>query len=344
MKKILFLLITLAMAISLFACKKPSKSFINGVNLEDFSIVYSENDLDYSKRAAEYVKSEILARTGLDLPLIKDSEAAGEHEIVVGNTSRAISERLDADTEGVEFAILAEDNSVALEGDYFVIAAAAYYFIETYVPSDDFSAEIPKESRVLSPIVKEAKNFIMLIGDGMGVNQTLLFDHINNDIEYGDGENLFYGYMLPYMGYSRTDSLSGTTDSAAGGTALSSGYKTINGYVGLDENKEAHENLTELFGSMGKATAVMSTETKSGATPSSFSAHVDDRDKTADLLKSQLDTTAKYGTVIECGFDYYTARYMKNSIEKRITDTLATISADEDGFFLMYEELGILTP
>ncbi len=341
MKKILFLLITLAMAISLFACKKPSKSFINGVNLEDFSIVYSENDLDYSKRAAEYVKSEILARTGLDLPLIKDSEAVGEHEIVVGNTSRAISERLDADTEGVEFAILAEDNSVALEGDYFVIAAAAYYFIETYVPSDDFSAEIPKESRVLSPIVKEAKNFIMLIGDGMGVNQTLLFDHINNDIEYGDGENLFYGYMLPYMGYSRTDSLSGTTDSAAGGTALSSGYKTINGYVGLDENKEAHENLTELFGSMGKATAVMSTETKSGATPSSFSAHVDDRDKTADLVKSQLDTTAKYGTVIECGFDYYTARYMKNSIEKRITDTLATISADEDGFFLMYEEAHI---
>ena len=258
MKKLTSLFIIIALILSLFACKpsgdqggtggenggstpKPSYSFINGTNLEKFSIVYSENDLDYAKRAAEYIQSEILKRTELNLPLVKDSEASGEHEIVVGNTSRAISERLDAECGDLQFAILAEDNAIALEADYFVIAAAAYYFIETYVPSDDFSAEIPKEARVLDPIVKEAKNFILLIGDGMGVNQTLLFDHLEDVSGYSDGESQFYGYMLPYQGYSRTDSLSGTTDSAAGGTALSTGYKTYNEYIGIDKNGETFQ-------------------------------------------------------------------------------------------------------
>ena len=342
MKKIASLLIIIAIISSLFSCDGLfSKAAINGVKLKNFSIVYSESDADYSKRAAEYIHDEILERAGLDLQVVTDADPRPtKYEIVVGNTNRPISEILDEETEGVKFSILADDSAVALEGDYFVIAAAAYYFVETYVQDGNFSAEIPKEARVLEPIVKEAKNFIMLIGDGMGVNQTLLFDHLKNDIEYGDGEDLFYGYMLPYMGYSRTDSLSGTTDSAAGGTAISTGYKTINGYVGIDENKETLTSLTELFASMGKATAVMSTESKSGATPATFSAHADSRDSTVELLKSQISLTQQYGTIIKCSYDYYTLDGI-DEIEKNISDTLKTISADEDGFFVMYEEAHI---
>lgn len=362
MKKILSMLIILSMLLSLFACKAPdnqggnggeenggnegggeepevSYSFINGVNLDQFKIVYSADDLDYAKRAAEYIKSEIKVRTNLDLPLVTDSEATSAHEIVVGNTARAISERLDAETEGLEFAILAEENAIALEGDYFVIAAAAYFFVETYVPSDDFSATIPTAATVHEPIVKEAKNFIMLIGDGMGVNQTLLFDYLDDVSGYSDGENQFYGYMLPYMGYSRTDSLSGTTDSAAGATALSTGYKTYNEHVGRDKDGNDITLMTELFGSLGKKTAVMSTENQTGATPSSFSAHAYDRNDSADILDSQVALKEKYGTVIDCGYDYYTARYIK-VIENHITDTLSKVEGDE-GFFLMYEEAHI---
>ena len=337
MKKILLLFLVLGLSISLFACK-PSKSFINDANLKDFKIIYSESDHDYSHRAAEYIKSEILARTGLNLPLVTDAEQASKNEIVVGNTNRSISQSLNADTQGLEFAILAEDGSVALEGDYFVIAAAAYYFIETYVPYDDFSAIVPTEATICEPIVEKAKNYIMLIGDGMGVNQTLLYDYLDDVSDYSDGEDMFYGYMLPYQGYARTDSLSGTTDSAAGGTALSSGIKTLNEHVGLDKDGNNVQSLTELCGSKGMATAVMSTEKKTGATPASFSAHAHDRDDTKDILTSQLDTTAKYGTIIECGYDYYTQKYMTNSIEKRISETLDKVSSDEDGFFLMYEE------
>ena len=340
MKKILALLLLLSMLLTLIGCGKPSKSFINGENLENFSIVYSPDDTDYARRAAEYIKNEICSRTGLDLPIVKDTEPESQYEIVVGNTSRGISKRLDAQTEGLEFAILAEESKIALEGELFIIAAAAYYFIDTYVPYDDFSAEIPEAVSVHTPIVKEAKNYIMLIGDGMGVHQTQIFDYLENNVEYGDGEDIFYGYYLPYMGYSRTESLSGVTDSAAGGTALSCGIKTFNKYIGRDAELNDVKSITELAHELGMAAGVMSTENDTGATPSSFSAHADSRNSSADIIKSQAEAKQKYGTKIDCGYDYYTARYMA-VIENHITDMLTDLSKDEDGFFLMYEEAHI---
>ena len=99
---------------------------------------------------------------------------------------------------------------------------------------------------ILSSQAQQAKYVFYFIGDGMGVYQTKLFEYMKNDCEFGDGEDIFYGYLLPYMGYSRTDSLSGTTDSAAGGTALACGTKTYNKYLGLDGNKNEIKSLTEL--------------------------------------------------------------------------------------------------
>ena len=355
MKKLAALFILLSILLSLFSCNNPSNtpeggeeeeqnpsySFINGVNLENFAIVYSDEDHDYSKRAAEYIKTEILERTKLNLTIIEDSdEAVSEYEIVVGNTEREISDQLDAETDGLEFAILADEKSVALEGDYFIIAAAAYYFIETYVPEDDFDAHIPKEVCVREPIVKEAENFILLIGDGMGVYQTEMFNYMENVLEYGDGEDFFYGELLPYKGYSRTESLSGVTDSAAGGTALSCGIKTYNEYVGKDRNGNDARSLTELAYELGMSAGVMSTENRTGATPATFSAHADSRSNNETILESQAKAMQEYGTVIDCGYDYYNTRYMK-VIEKHISDTVSKLEANENGFFLMYEEAHI---
>ena len=125
-----------------------------------------------------------------------EQEAA--HEIVVGDTDRAISKKLDAECEGLEYALLADGGHIAMEGDYFIIAAAAYFFVDSYVPVGDGQTTVPATVEIHEPIVKEAKNYILLIGDGMGVNQTRLFDYMENNIEYGDGEDLFYGYLLPY--------------------------------------------------------------------------------------------------------------------------------------------------
>ena len=338
MKKIICLILILSFALPLVSCKK-SKSFINGTNLKEFSIVYSNEDLDYSKRAAEYIQAEILDRTKLELPLVEDSEKpVTDYEIVVGNTEREISKKLNADTEGLEFAILADEKSVALEGDYFIIAAAAYFFIETYVPSADCEATIPEETKIYEPIVKEAKNFILLIGDGMGYYQTKMFEQIENKAEYSDGEDVFYGWLLPYMGYSRTASLTGVTDSAAGGTALACGTKTYNEHVGKDGDGNDVKNMTELAHELGKSAAVMSTEVNKGATPATFSAHALNRDDSTTIINSQAEAM-RNGLIIDCGFNNaFNQRYIKNMEEEHIMKTLSAIDGNEAGFFLMYEE------
>ena len=350
MKKLVCLTLILAIIASLVSCDVDSsplpnaegKNTLNGEKLSGYSIVYSDEDLDYSKRAAEYIQSEILARTNIELSIVEDSaEVVSENEIVVGNTDRAISKKLDAKTEGLQFAILADGGDIALEGDYFIIAAAAYFFIETYVPETDFKATIPEEVSIHSPIVKEAKNFILLIGDGMGVNHTKSFEYLENDVEYSDGEDIFYGYYLPYQGYSRTNSLSGVTDSAAGGTALACGYKTINSYIGRDKNQKDIKSLTELAHELNMAGGVMSTEVKTGATPASFSAHAEERSDNAEILLSQVNTVNVYGTIIDCGFDRYDKRSIDKIVEKHITDTLTKLEKNENGFFLMYEEAHI---
>ena len=344
---ILVICMILSMAVSLTSCDFVNRIIagfnppvVAGVKLSEYVIVYDEEGLDYNRRAAEYIKSRAYEELGVKLDVVDDSAPVSDHEIVVGETSRAISAELDVDTKGVEFAILASGGSVALEGDYFVIAAAAYFFMETYAPEAGYEASFPGGISIHQPIVKEAKNFIMLIGDGMGVYQTRLFEYIQGECDFDDGEDIFYGYMLPYLGYSRTESLSGITDSAAGGTALSCGYKTLNEYIGRDENKNDIKSLTELASEMGMAGAVMSTETKTGATPSSFSAHADSRNSTADILTSQAESIKKYGTIIDCGYDYYNARYIE-VIEEHIEETLGAVAANEKGFFLMYEEAHI---
>ena len=357
MKRLLSFILILALILSVTACSSDKQNStdsddgnnkpavealpsLNGLPISMYTIVYDAEGLDYNKRAAEYIRDTLIERFGFDMPIVDDSEPVSEYEIVVGETSRDISRELDAETSGFEFAMLTKGASVALEGEYFVISAAAYFFLDTYLIDADHNFVTEPGVTTHQPITKEAKNYILLIGDGMGVYQTKIFDYLEDTSEYSDGESMFYGYMFPYQGFSRTQSLSGVTDSAAGGTALATGYKTYNEYVGLDKDGNRIKSLTELASELGKATAVMSTENKTGATPASFSAHAYDRDDSSGILKTQSELVSTHGTVIDCGFDYYTARYIK-TIEKHITDTLDKVSKDEDGFFLMYEEAHI---
>ncbi len=348
MKKLLKLTLAFLLIITLVACAAPTVDEvgpkINGVKLEKYLIVYSDEDTDYSKRAAEYIQGKVLERTGIQLNVAEDDIAKSENEIVVGETNRDISRKLETPKEGVKLATLYDSGSVALKGDKFVIAATAYYFIETYITSKDFDAQIPSTATVNDPIVKEAYNYILLIGDGMGVYQTKLFDAYDSikdkAKDISDGENAFYGYKLPYSGFARTDSLSGLTDSAAAGTALATGTKTKNGYIGRDKDLKDLKSLTVLAYEQGKSTAVMSTEVSTGATPASFSAHSDNRNNTDEIKISQYETIIKYGTVISCdiGNSNYTVKGIE-AVEKGITDTLSALEKkSEKGFFLMYEE------
>lgn len=134
---------------------------------------------------------------------------------------------------------------------------------------------------------KTYKNVIIMIGDGMG------FNHLEaTKKEYGlDSLNM---EDVVVKSESKTNSLFwATTDSAAGGTALSSGIRTINGMIStyaLDPFRlfATPKSVTEVAIEQGKATGVVTTDYTSGATPSAFSAHTFSRDNDVDITEQQL--------------------------------------------------------
>lgn len=130
------------------------------------------------------------------------------------------------------------------------------------------------------------KNVIYLIGDGMGFNH---LEKAKNERNIELTMNTF-----DYQGESMTRSFSNAvTDSAAGGTALATGIRTLNGAIGVypmdvTDTFTHPKNLTELCLENGKMTGVITTDETSGATPASFSAHSSDRGNTEDITEDQL--------------------------------------------------------
>lgn len=317
-----------------------AKACLNGVAISQYVIVRSAKALDYTVRACEYIQERVLNRTGVRLAIVEDNlPATTANEIVVGETERAISARLNTYTENLQFTLWANQGQIAMEADGFAIAAAAKYFVETYIRGGEFESNVPTVPKICEPLTEKPNNFIFLIGDGMGQNHTRLFEVMSASLEtdYSDGEETFYGFMLPYKGVVRTNSLSGVTDSAAAATALATGWKTINGYVGKDENLKDVRSLTEVAGSLGMFTAIMSTEGNTGATPAGFSAHANNRDDATDIMTSQMALKGKCGTLYKCGFNLYEKSGIQ-TIEDYVVDMLQRASKSEMGSFIMYEE------
>ncbi len=133
---------------------------------------------------------------------------------------------------------------------------------------------------------KKPKNIILLIGDGMGVAQA--FSGYTGN---GGKLNIF---NMPYTGFQMTQSADNyITDSAAGGTALSSGTKTYNGAIGVNPDTIPVKTILESGEERGKATGLVSTCSIVHATPASFIAHVPDRDMyeviAKDFMKTDID-------------------------------------------------------
>lgn len=126
------------------------------------------------------------------------------------------------------------------------------------------------------------KNVIYMIGDGMGEN------HIIAGSLYKSEElNI---QSITNKSYLKTASLSAVTDSAAGATALATGYKTINGIIGKDENGNNLENLAEYTKSKGMKTGIVCTQILNHATPAGFSVHNDYRYNYDEIAKLQIES------------------------------------------------------
>ena len=130
------------------------------------------------------------------------------------------------------------------------------------------------------------KNIIYLIPDGGGyalydfANMVKVAGGLNEDKfpykTYTDTEPIAMGAQL--AGSMTTSPVNGgVTDSAAAGTAMATGYKTVNGYLGVDKAGVPKANLVEAAESKGKATGLIATYEWVHATPASFSAHAMNR-------------------------------------------------------------------
>ncbi len=295
-----------------------------------------------AENAADYINDEIEKLTGTRLTVITDATEDTGSEIVIGSTSRVIAKEYNnSELTGMKFGISANEEDVLLSGKDFLIAGAAYYFVNTLIAGNEAAEiDIPDEGIVEEPTPETPKNFIYFIGDGMGQNHPKLLGSnlplVEN--EYILMQHTFAGYRFPNQGLAKTRSADNeVTDSAAGGTALATGYKTNNHYVGLaPDGKTVLTNLSELAHGLGYKTAVLSTDTQTGATPSAFSAHVLDRGMAEDI-KTMQDQMLADGTIdiLRCGFG---DNYFLTTIE----NTLSSLTADnEKGFFMMYEEAHI---
>jgi len=153
---------------------------------------------------------------------------------------------------------------------------------KTYISKDTYKVkEFPQNFNTEKP-----KNIILLIGDGMGVSQVFAGLTANKGHLFLDN--------FKYIGFSKTQSADNyITDSAAGGTALSSGVKTYNGAIGVDANGQTVPNIRELAELKGLKTGLVSTSAINHATPASFIAHQSSRGNydeiAADFLKTNID-------------------------------------------------------
>lgn len=142
-------------------------------------------------------------------------------------------------------------------------------------PSNEYTATearyIPYQPRYINNDKRsKVKNIILMIGDGMGVAQIYSGYTANRG-----ALNLF---NMVNIGFSVTySSDSYITDSAAGGTAMATGTKTNNRYVGVDSAGVHHRSIPEAVKPSGVRSALISAGDITDATPAAFYAQQPER-------------------------------------------------------------------
>ncbi|MGL5378755.1 alkaline phosphatase [Clostridium sp.] len=202
-----------------------------------------------------------------------------------------------------------------------IIAATG---VAVMIGAISFNAVAPVEVNASDDKIK---NVIYLIGDGMS-DTTVTLARYFEDVKDGKIGNYKMAMDEIRVGFAKTNSLSSPiTDSAAGGTALASGVKTINGRVGIDGEGKPVANLLEAAREEGKSTGLISSSHPTDATPAAFSSHYLDRNKEFVIGKQQVYSNLDVyfggdGTpevteemVKEVGYDVVRNREGLNSIE-----------------------------
>jgi alkaline phosphatase len=145
------------------------------------------------------------------------------------------------------------------------------------------------------------KNVIVMVGDGMGFSQVeagslYRFGESRKQIYWGFdhyacttySDNNREGYNVDKAWEDFKYFLRVPTDSSAGATAISTGYKCPNARVGMDRHGQHLPHMLYDAEALGKSTGVLSTVRLTHATPASFVTYDVGRGNELDIAKKML--------------------------------------------------------
>lgn len=219
------------------------------------------------------------------------------------------------------------------------------------------------------PVDKGVKNVILLIGDGMGKA------HVKAGEIYKGSKLNMQG--MPYVTTVETKSASAEiTDSSAAATAMASGVRTNNVFVGIDPNENPLETIVDIAKRHNMSTGIVTSEELYGGTPMGFSAHSNNRRDYLPVLTSAATSSNVDLFIGETMEDEYVDIFTENgyteianvddissstqskiignynikaeapsmsgesdsvALNRAVSEALDYLSKDEDGFFLMAE-------
>lgn len=162
---------------------------------------------------------------------------------------------------------------------------------------------------VTASFSKGPKYIFYFIGDGMGPSHVLGTELYLGELQgvIGRPQKLRFT-QFPQSAFVTTFSASnGVTDSAASGTALSTGSKTKNGRIGVDSDGKELNSIAKEAKEAGMAVGIATTVCINHATPSAFYAHNVDRNNYNDIAQWMLTA----------GYDFYAGGDAKCSKDER---------------------------
>lgn len=142
---------------------------------------------------------------------------------------------------------------------------------------------------ILSASAGAPKYIFYFIGDGMGM-APVMASVAYNRATLGKNE-LPLMMTFPVAGQVMTYSASSpVTDSAAAGTALATGHKTINGMLGVTPDSIPVSSIATVLKSNGFGVGLVTNVAPDDATPGAFYAHVPHRSMRADIDRQFIDS------------------------------------------------------
>ncbi|KAB2574542.1 putative alkaline phosphatase protein [Lasiodiplodia theobromae] len=173
-----------------------------------------------------------------------------------------------------------------------------------------------KQATTKEPSAKPSgkRNLVFMVSDGMGPTSLSLarsFKQYQNAEPWDD--TLVIDQHL--IGQSRTRSSSSlVTDSAAGATAFSCGFKSYNGAISVLPDHSACGTVLEAAKRAGYMTGLVVTTRITDATPACFAAHVNMRSE-EDRIAEQMVGDYPLGRVVDLMFGGGRCHFLPNSTE-----------------------------